>query len=361
MRGLLADDPLWYKDAVIYELHVRAFNDSDGDGIGDFRGLTEKLDYLQDWASRRSGCCLSIPSPLRDDGYDIADYTDVHPAYGTLDDSALSARGPPPRPAGHHRAGAQSHLRPAPVVSARAPGPGRPPLAGFLRLERHAREIPGRPHHLQGFRDLQLGLGPRGQGLLLAPLLLPSARLEFRQSRGPRGHVRGHGLLVRSGRGRPAAGRGALPLRARRHQLRESAGDARVPEGAAAHIDAKYHDRMLLAEANQWPEDAVGYFGSGDECHMDFHFPSCRGCSWPCAWRTAIPIIDILQQTPPIPDNCQWAIFLRNHDELTLEMVTDEERDYMYRAYAHDPRCASIWASAAGSRRCWATTAGRSS
>jgi maltose alpha-D-glucosyltransferase / alpha-amylase len=168
-------NPLWYKDAIIYELHVRAFHDSNGDGIGDFRGPDQKLDYLQDLGVTAIWLLPFYPSPLKDDGYDIADYTARQPRYGTLSDFRSSSRGAPPRPAGDHRAGDQPHLRPAPWFQRPAAAPSRAAPARLLRLERHARQVQGRADHLQGLRDLQLDLGPGGQGLLLAPLLLTTS------------------------------------------------------------------------------------------------------------------------------------------------------------------------------------------
>ena len=180
-------DPLWYKDAVIYQFHVRAFYDSNSDGIGDFPGLTEKLDYLQDLGVTAVWLLPFYPSPLRDDGYDIADYFDVNPSYGTLADfKTLHPRGARPRPEGHHRDGAQSHLGPASLVSAGAASQAGQLGPRFLCLERHDREVSRRADHLQGLRGLELVLGSGGQGQLLAPLLLASARFEFRQSAGRR-------------------------------------------------------------------------------------------------------------------------------------------------------------------------------
>ncbi len=183
-RAAAPDDPLWYKDAVIYELHVRAFADSDGDGIGDFRGLTGKLDYLQDLGVTALWLLPFYPSPLQDDGYDIADYTHRPPelrhARGLQD---LPARGAPPRPARDHRAGDQPHLRPAPLVPARPPRPPGQRGARLLRVERRPHEVRRDAHHLQGLRDQQLDLGPGGEGLLLAPLLPPPARPQLRVAR----------------------------------------------------------------------------------------------------------------------------------------------------------------------------------
>ena len=332
---------LWYKDAVIYEVHVRAFYDSNGDGIGDFRGLTEKLDYLQDLGVTAIWLLPFYPSPLRDDGYDIADYTG-RPSRPTArcEDFKTFLR--------------EAHARGLQVITelvlnhtsdqhpwfqrARRAPPG--PVRATSTSGATRPKVPGRPHHLQGLRDVQLDLGPGGQGLLLAPLLFPPARPELRQPRG-RSEAIFRVVDFWLDMGVDGLRLDAVPYLFEREgtNCENLPGDPRVPEGAAgARRRAKFPDRMLLAEANQWPEDAVAYFGQGDECHMAFHFPLMPRLFMSIRMEDRFPIIDILEQTPPIPETCQWALFLRNHDELTLEMVTDEERDYMYRAYANDPQ-----------------------
>ena len=341
-KPLLDGDPLWYKDAIIYELHVRAFFDSNGDGIGDFAGLTSrKLDYLRTSGVTAIWLLPFYPSPWRDDGYDIADYTDVHPDYGTLADFKTSSD--------------EAHERGLRVITelvlnhtsdqhpwfqrARRAPPGSAD-ARLLRLERHAEQVRGRAHHLQGLRALELDAGTRSPTPTTGTA---STRhqpdLNFDNPRGPRGDVR------RRSTSGSSMGVDGLRLDAVPYLYeREGTNCENLPETHAflkelrAHVDAQFPDRMLLAEANQWPEDAVAYFGDGDECHMAFHFPlmprmfmaTAHGGSLPDRRHPA-------SRRPPIPDNCQWALFLRNHDELTLEMVTDEERDYMYRAYAARP------------------------
>ena len=340
LRGsrMTSDDPLWFKSAIIYELHVRAFFDSNGDGKGDIQGLITKLPYLQDLGVNCLWLLPMYPSPLRDDGYDIADFYAIHPDYGTLEDfqrlvDAAHARGHP-RP---HRAGGEPHQRPAPLVPGGAQQP-RQPQAQLVRVERHRPAVPGRAHHLHRHRALQLDLGPGGQAVLLAPLLQPPARPQLRQPRGPGGDAERHALLAAHGRGRLPLRRRALPLRARGHQLREPARDPRVPEAARGPPStASSSGRVLLAEANQWPSDVRVYFGDGDEFHMGFHFPVMPRIFMSVRREERTPIVEIMQQTPDIPENCQWAIFLRNHDELTLEMVTDEDRDYMYQRVRQGP------------------------
>ena len=247
---------LWYKDAIIYELHVRAFPDSDGDGIGDFRGLTQKLDYLQDLGVTAIWLLPFYPSPLRDDGYDIADYTSIHPQYGTLDDfQRVSGRGARARTAGHHRAGHQSHVRPASLVSAGPPrAAGQSPsgisTSGATRPRNTA--TPG--SSFKDFEPSNWTWDPCRQGLLLAPLLFASARSELRQSGGPGGDSSAARFLVGDGRRWAAARCGALSLRARRDELREPAGDARLSAS-----DLRRHvDEQLSRTACCWPKRISG-------------------------------------------------------------------------------------------------------
>ena len=233
----VVDDPLWYKDAIIYELRTRSFYDSNGDGIGDLGGLAAKLDYIKDLGVTAIWLLPLCPSPGKDDGYDIADYMDVHPDVGTLADlrHVISEA---------RRRGIrvitelviEPHVGPAPVVPARAPRAARQPGARLLRLERHARALPRGAHHLQGLRALQLDVGSRGERVLLASLLRPPARSQLREPGRARGDVRGRRLLVRPRDRRPPARRGALPLRGRGDQLREPPEDPRLSqEAAGAH------------------------------------------------------------------------------------------------------------------------------
>ena len=223
-------DDLWYKDAVFYEVHVKAFQDSNDDGIGDFPGLTARLDYIQDLGVDCLWLLPFYPSPLRDDGYDIADFQDVSPALrqdGGLRD--LHRRGAPPRAPGDRGPRRQPHVGQAPLVPVGPLGPGLA-VPGLLRLERHRPALPGRAHHLRGHGEVQLDVGPGGEGLLLAPVLQPPAGPELRQPGGPGGHTRRHALLARQGPRRLPVRRGPLPLRARGDELREPPGDSRLPE-----------------------------------------------------------------------------------------------------------------------------------
>jgi maltose alpha-D-glucosyltransferase/alpha-amylase len=330
----------WYQDAIFYEAPVKSFFDSDNDGIGDFRGMTEKLDYVRDLGVDCIWLLPMYPSPLQDDGYDIADFSSILPDYGTVDDmrtflDAAHARGirvvadlVVNHTSDQHRWFQEGRKDPGVA------------LPGLLRLERRRLPLPRGPDHLHRHRGLELVVRPGRQEALLAPLLQPPAGPELRQPRRPPGDAGHRPLLAAPRPGRLPLRRGAVPLRARRHQRRKPAGDARVPAKLRRMVDEEFPGKILLAEANQWPSDVVEYFGSVEEpeFHMAFHFPLMPRMFMAMRRETRTPIVEIMGQTPEIPDGTQWAIFLRNHDELTLEMVTDIERDYMYYEYAKDPR-----------------------
>jgi maltose alpha-D-glucosyltransferase / alpha-amylase len=345
-------DPLWYKDAVIYELHVKTFCDSDGDGMGDFRGLIEKLDYLKELGITALWLLPFYPSPLRDDGYDIADYFDVNPNFGTLDDFRAFLD------AAHERnlrvitelvINHTSDQNPWFQKSRRAVAAG----AGH----RGAKSSPG--VNDADYRDFYVWSD--------TPEKYKDARIifkDFETSNWAWDPVAKAYYWHRFYSHQPdlnfdnpvvheavekvcdfwlGLGVDGLRLDAVPYLYeREDTSCENLPETheylrkLRAHVDAKFPNRMLLAEANQWPEDAAAYFGKGDESHMNFHFPLMPRMFMSLRMEDRFPIIDILDQTPPIPGTCQWAMFLRNHDELTLEMVTEEERDYMYRVYATD-------------------------
>jgi maltose alpha-D-glucosyltransferase/alpha-amylase len=334
-----ATDPLWFKDAVIYELHVKAFHDANGDGIGDFRGLTEKLDYLQALGVDTLWLLPFYPSPFRDDGYDVADYHNVHPAYGTRADFRHFVREA-------HRRGLRiitelvinhtSDQHPWFQAARRAPAgsdkrnfyvwsddPNR--YAGtriiFTDTEKSnwAWDEQARAYYWHRFFSHQPDLNFDNPRVRQAVFRIMRFWLDM--------GVDGFRL-------------DAIPYLIER----EGTSNENLPETyqvikeLRAKLDARYAHRVLLAEANQWPEDVREYFGDGDACHMAYHFPLMPRMYMAIAQEDRHPVIDILRQTPDIPDNAQWAIFLRNHDELTLEMVTHRERDYMYRMYAADPR-----------------------
>ena len=330
-------NPLWFKTAVFYEIHLRGFFDGNGDGSGDFRGLTEKLDYLQ-WLG--IDCIWLLPmyaSPLRDGGYDVADYEQVHPDYGSMDDVRAFID--------------SAHQRGIRVIAdlvmnhtssehqwfqdARADVNGK--RDWYVWSDTHQRYEDARiifidtessnwtwddqagAYYWHRFFSHQPDLNfdnPEVQEAMLDVLRfwlelgLDGFRLD------------------------------AIPYL----YEREGTNCENLPETldflkmVRETVDAEYPDRVQLAEANQWPEDVVQYYGDGDECHMCFHFPVMPRMFMAMRREDATPMLEILDRTPPIPENAQWALFLRNHDELTLEMVTDEERDYMYGEYAKDPR-----------------------
>lgn len=333
------DDPLWFKDAIIYELHVKAFCDSAGDGIGDFRGLTEKLDYLQDLGVNTLWLLPFYPSPFKDDGYDIADYRNVHPDYGALADARNFIREA-------HRRGLKvitelvinhtSDQHPWFQAARRAPAGSN--KRNFYVWSESDKKFPetrviftdteksnwawdevAQAYYWHRFFSHQPDLNFDNPAVVKAVIRIMRFWLDLGVD----------GLRL-----------DAIPYLC----VREGTNNENLPETHAvikqmrAVIDSRYQGRMLLAEANQWPEDVREYFGDGDECHMAYHFPLMPRIYMAVAQEDRHPIVEIMQQTPDIPDNCQWAIFLRNHDELTLEMVTHRERDYMYQMYAADPR-----------------------
>src|SRR5438067_3185839 len=335
-RGLVSD-PLWYKDAVIYELRVRSYMDSNGDGIGDFRGLTEKLDYLQDLGVSALWLLPICPSPGRDDGYDISDYTDVHPDVGTIDDFKIFLD--------------EAHRRGIRVITELVLNHTSDQHPWFQRARRAPPGSPERnfyvwsdtPEHYKEariiFKDFEpsnWSWDPIAKQYYWHRFFAHQPDLNFDSVAV---HDAALGVVdFWCGLGVDGLRLDAVPYL----YERDGTNCENLTETHAflkklrAHVDQRFQDRMLLAEANQWPEDAAQYFGSGDECQMNFHFPIMPRIFMSIHMEDRLPIIDILAQTPQLPPNCQWAIFLRNHDELTLEMVTDEERDYMYRAFAQE-------------------------
>jgi len=330
-------DPLWYRDAIIYELHVRSFFDSTGNGIGDFPGLTSRLDYLQDLGITAIWLLPFYPSPLRDDGYDIADYREVNPAYGTLDDFRTFL--------------GEAHRRGIRVITELVVNHTSDQHPWFQRARRAPADHPHRDYYVWSqdpelyseariiFKDFEASnwqWDPVAEAYYWHRFYHHQPDLNFENP-----EVQEELFSVLDywfDMGVDGLRLDAVPYL----YEREGTNCENLPETHAflkklrAHVDERYGDRMLLAEANQWPEDAAAYFGDGDECHMNFHFPIMPRLFMSVRMEDRFPLVDILEQTPEIPPTCQWAIFLRNHDELTLEMVTDEERDYMYRAYARD-------------------------
>jgi maltose alpha-D-glucosyltransferase/alpha-amylase len=335
----LHGDTLWYKDAVIYEVHVRAFFDSNDDGIGDFAGLTRKLDYIQDLGVNTIWLLPFYPSPGRDDGYDIADYHNIHPQYGTRRDFRQFVR------EAHRRSlrvitelviNHTSDANPWFQAARRAP-PGSPKREFYVWSDTPERYAGTRII----FRDTESSnwtWDPVAKAYYWHRFFSHQPDLNFDNPHVVRAVTRIMQFWL--GYGVDGFRLDAIPYLVEREgtsneNLRETHEIVRL---IRARISARYPDRMLLAEANQWPEDVRDYFGDGDECHMAYHFPLMPRMYMAIAQEDRHPIVEIMEQTPDIPESCQWAIFLRNHDELTLEMVTSRERDYMYQAYAADTR-----------------------
>ncbi|MEZ4222162.1 MAG: maltose alpha-D-glucosyltransferase [Polyangiaceae bacterium] len=332
-------DSRWYQDAIFYELRLRSFFDANGDGIGDFRGLTDKLDYLADVGVTALWLLPFYPSPMRDDGYDIADYTSVDPCVGTLRDFKRFLK--------------EAHRRGLKVVTELVLNHTSDKHPWFQRARRAPPGSPERnfyvwsddPKKYSGVRIIFTDTeqsnwtwDPVAKAYYWHRFFSHQPDLNFDNPVVQKAMMAALDFWL--GLGVDGLRLDAVPYL----YEREGTTCENLPETHAflrklrRHVDRRFSDRMLLAEANQWPEDAVAYFGAGDECHMAFHFPIMPRLFMALRMEDSFPILDILEQTPEIPEGCQWAIFLRNHDELTLEMVTDEERDFMNRAYAADPQ-----------------------
>jgi maltose alpha-D-glucosyltransferase / alpha-amylase len=337
-------DPLWYKDAVIYQVHVKSFFDSNNDGIGDFPGLIAKLDYIKDLGVNTIWLLPFYPSPRRDDGYDISNYRAVHPDYGTMADAK--------------RFIAEAHKRGLRVITELVINHTSDQHPWFQRARRAKPGSAARNYYVwsdtdekyDGTRIIFLDTeksnwtwDPVAKQYFWHRFYSHQPDLNFDNPQ-----VMKEVLSVM--RFWLDMGIDGLRLDAIPYLIeRDGTNNENLPEThdvlkkIRAELDRLYPDRMLLAEANQWPEDTQVYFGGdengmGDECHMAFHFPLMPRMYMAIAQEDRFPITDILRQTPDIPPNCQWAIFLRNHDELTLEMVTDKERDYLWNYYAADRR-----------------------
>ena len=337
-RPLVAfsSDPLWYKDAIFYELHVRAFQDGNRDGIGDFQGLIQRLDYLEDLGVTVLWLLPFYPSPLKDDGYDIADYKGIHPAYGTLDDFKDFL--------------AEAHRRGMRVITELVINHTSDQHPWFQE-SRSSRDNPRRNWYVwsdtdQRYQDVRIiftdtelsnwAWDPISRSYYWHRFFSHQPDLNFDNP-----EVREEVFeIIRFWRELGVDGFrvDAVPYLVER----EGTSCENLPEThdvirqLRRRMDENFRDNFLLAEANQWPADVRDYFGHGDEFHMAFHFPLMPRMFMALKLEDRKPIIDILERTPPIPDTSHWGIFLRNHDELTLEMVTDQERDYMYDMYASD-------------------------
>ncbi|WP_266366927.1 maltose alpha-D-glucosyltransferase [Tellurirhabdus rosea] len=334
------DDQLhWYKDAIIYELHIKAFRDSNGDGIGDFQGLLEKLDYLQELGVTAVWVLPFYPSPLKDDGYDIADYYSINPSYGTIEQFQEFLR--------------EAHNRNLKVITELVINHTSDQHPWFQRARRAPKGSPERDFYVwtdnpsqwkdvriifQDFEASNWTWDPVAEQYYWHRFFYHQPDLNYDNP------------LVQEEIFRIidywcAMGVDGFRLDAVPYLYeREGTNGENLPETHAylkklrAHVDEKFPGTVFLAEANMWPEDSASYFANGDECHMNYHFPVMPRMFMAVQMEDRYPITDIFDQTPDIPETCQWAIFLRNHDELTLEMVTDEERDYMYKMYARNPK-----------------------
>lgn len=329
----------WYKDAIIYELHIKAFRDSNRDGIGDFKGLIEKLDYLQDLGATAIWLLPFYPSPLKDDGYDIADYYSIHKNYGTLNDFKMFLK--------------EAHSRNLKVITELVINHTSDQHPWFQRARTAQKGSPERNYYVwtddpnqykdvriifQDFETSNWTWDPVAQQYYWHRFFHHQPDLNFDNP------------LVQDEVFKTldywcAMGVDGFRLDAIPYLFeREGTNGENLPETheflkrLRKHVDELYPGTALLAEANMWPEDSASYFGDGDECHMNYHFPVMPRMFMSVQLEDRYPITDIFDQTPEIPEICQWAIFLRNHDELTLEMVTDEERDFMYKVYVKDPK-----------------------
>jgi maltose alpha-D-glucosyltransferase/alpha-amylase len=339
MKSPLSDDPLWYKDAIIYQVHVKSFFDANNDGVGDFPGLIAKLDYIAELGVNTIWLLPFYPSPRRDDGYDIADYRNVHPDYGTLADLRHFIQG--------------AHARGMRVVTELVINHTSDQHPWFQRARRAKPGSNHRNYYVWSDTDKKY------EGTRIIFIDTEPSNWTHDPVAGAYYWHRFYSHQPDLNFDNPAVMREVLQVM--RFWLdmgidglrldavpylveREGTSNENLPETHAilkrirATIDAEYPNRMLLAEANQWPEDVQEYFGQEDECHMAFHFPLMPRIYMAIASEDRFPITDIMRQTPELPPSCQWAIFLRNHDELTLEMVTDSERDYLWNTYASDRR-----------------------
>jgi maltose alpha-D-glucosyltransferase/alpha-amylase len=333
------DDPLWHRDAVIYQLHVKAFLDSNDDGIGDFRGLASRLDYLKDLGVNTLWLLPFYPSPQKDDGYDVADFHGVHPHYGTIEDFKSFMK--------------ETERRGLKVITELVVNHTSDQHPWFQAARKAPKGSPERDFYVWSdtterylgtriiFTDTETSnwtWDKTAGAYFWHRFFSHQPDLNFDNPQVLEGVFRT--MRYWADMGVDGFRLDAVPYLVER----EGTNNENLPEThdvikkLRAALDSSYRNKVLLAEANQWPEDVRDYFGQGDECHMAYHFPLMPRIYMAIAQEDRHPVVDIMQQTPDIPDPCQWAIFLRNHDELTLEMVTSKERDYMYSMYAADPR-----------------------
>jgi maltose alpha-D-glucosyltransferase / alpha-amylase len=332
-------DPYWYKDAIIYQTHVKAFFDSNADGYGDFAGLTSQLDYVQTLGVNAIWLLPFYPSPLKDDGYDIASYEEIHEAYGLVEHFKLFLT--------------EAHDRGIRVVTELVINHTSDQHPWFQRARAAPKGSPERDWYVWSddpnkYKDARIiftdteksnwAWDGTAQQFYWHRFFSHQPDLNFDNPKVIEALINVMRFWLRMGV--DGLRLDAIPYLVEREGTTcENLSEThRALKQLRAALDAEYPGRIFLAEANQWPADVRPYFGDGDECHMAFHFPLMPRMFMAVRREDRTPIVEIMARTPKIPDNCQWAIFLRNHDELTLEMVTDEERDYMYREYARDKR-----------------------
>ena len=337
--SLSEGNPLWYKDAIIYQVHVRSFYDSNGDGIGDFKGLIQKLDYIQSLGVNTLWLLPFYPSPLKDGGYDIANFNDIHPSYGTLADFKRFVR--------------EAHKRGLRIITELVINHTSTEHKWFQRARKAKPGSPYRDFYVWSdttekykdariiFQDFEVSnwtYDHEAKAYYWHRFYSHQPDLNFENPKVQKEIFKMLDFWFEMGVD-------GFRLDAIPYLFEEEGTNCEnLPQtheylkALRKYVDDYYQDKLLLAEANQWPNDSRAYFGDGDECHMAFHFPLMPRLYMALRMEDRFPVVDIMEQTPQIPDNCQWAIFLRNHDELTLEMVSDEERDYMYKTFAKDPR-----------------------
>jgi len=332
-------EPLWYKDAIIYELHIKSFYDANNDGVGDIQGLIQKLDYLHDLGITTIWLLPFYPSPLKDDGYDIADYGNINKEYGTLRDFRQFLR--------------EAHKREIRVIIELVINHTSDQHKWFQRARTAKKGFSWRDYYVWSdtpekykeariiFKDFEhsnWAWDQAAQAYYWHRFYSHQPDLNFDNPQVRKGIFRVLDFWLSMGV--DGLRLDAVPYLFEREgtNCENLAETHNFLKEMRAYVDSRYEDKMLLAEANQWPDDAADYFGAGDECHMAFHFPVMPRLFMSVQMEDRFPIVNMIEQSLDIPENCQWAMFLRNHDELTLEMVTDEERDYMYHAYAQDPK-----------------------
>lgn len=331
-------DPLWFKDAIFYELHVRSFYDSNGDGIGDFPGLIQKLDYLEELGINTIWLLPFYPSPLKDDGYDVEDYYEVHSDYGTLADFKLLLK--------------EAHRRGIKVITELVLNHTSDQHPWFKRARKAKSGTRYRDFYVwsdspEKYKDARVIFSnpdssnwtydPEAKAYFWHRYFPHQPELNYENAEVQLEMIKAAEFWLKMGVDGFRLSSIAFLFE------KEGTSCENLPETHAflkrlrAHIDKYYHNRVLIAEANLWPEDAATYFGGGEECHMNFHYPLMPRLFLALRTEDSFPIVDIMEQTPETPPNSQWALFLRNHDELGLEMVTEEEKDYLFKAYANDP------------------------